>query len=154
MVVTASDPEIGHRLYLFHVSQVARDQQRPGVRNGVVHRPYPAVSLDVEVLNQLHDGVGIVFPVGVGLQQVEEQVVMTVFRLSVANDAVGYLDFAAAVHVFHGGPVSGEVEEVAGAGQFPQLRGAEVPFQPVQCQSADTSNVHPGANHGENVGIL
>ena len=64
----------------------------------VVHGAQTAVAFHVEVVHDFQYGVGVIFAVGVRLHQVQEQVIGAVIGDGVANDAVGYLDFAFAVH--------------------------------------------------------
>ena len=153
LVGAASKPQVRHFLELGDVSQVSGNQQRPGVRNGVVHGTDTTVTLDAEVPDEFQNRIGVVFAIGVGFKQVQKDVVGTIFGLGVARYAIGNFDFPHSLDQADGGAVAGEIEEVAGAFQLTEFLGAQIPFQPVQGQGADASHVHPRTNHGKDVGV-
>ena len=88
-----------------------------------------------------------------GFQEVEKQVVRAVVGGGVADGAVGYFDLADALDQAHIGAVAGEVKEVAGAVQSPQVFRPHIPLQAVEGERAYAAHVHPGPDHGESVRI-
>ena len=83
----------------------------------------------------------------------EEQVIGAVIGDSVADYAVGNLDFTLAIDQTHVGPVAGEVEEGSRSLQAAKFFGAHEPFQSVERKRAHTANIHPGAHHGKDVRV-
>ena len=124
------------------------------MRDGVVEAAYAAVLADAEVLEELDDGVGVVLAPGVGLADVQEDVVPVAGRVEgVVDYGVGYGEGAHTVDGAHDGPVAGEVEEFAGTGEPAELFGAEVALDLAEHEAADLADVYPWGEHGQRAGL-
>ena len=135
-------------------ARISGDQQGSGVRHSIVHASQTAVAADAEVLEHLQHRVRVVLALGMGLHEVEEQVVGAVLGLGVLDGAVGYFHLTVAVLKAHGRPVPGEVEEPSRPGELAQLDGAKVVLQGFQCDGADAAYIDPRTDHDQGVGRL
>ena len=74
--------------------------------------------------------------------------------MSVVDDAIGRREDALAIDGSHPGPISSEVEELAGLRQPPQLPRPEMTLQDVQRKRSYLPHVNPGSEHGDGYGPI